>query len=637
MKTLKNYINGIVNFVTTIIIILLSISVISSFQTTFFGKKYNSFFGYSLFEIKTASMSGQMEIGDWILVKITDDVKLNDVITFEQDGSFVTHRIIEQYKDTYITKGDSNNSKDTPITKDQIIGKMIKVMPKFGIIKKTFFNPKVLIILIITIVAGTSLFDKKTNDTTKVVAKKKSVNPKPVKVEPETDTISFEEIDDKSVISEEVIEKIENELKGKKIEKISDNDEVEPINNTMVLSKIVVDMNSKALANLSKSLEDTVTIEPQVEENVVKKETRVEPQTFTGKKVLLGKNEKNIIKKGLELKENEIVEIIKVLLNKDELNGELNAIVNKFLDIYIETKYINQGDLEDSTTILMFKKSVNESILSFANFLVKGKTNDSYKNKVTDVANAFMMLNKLDNNKDDIDNIILTDKYFKNSDEKKVLKEIKKIRKQFNSNLSLFFQKLETKKFTLMINNIFKGKIYKTNISSNIQFNKLFSQYSIEETYHSEVIAEDLRELQLKMLSLKVLEDMFEFSYKKKYFINFSDSIFKKVKKIKGFLGNIDDSYSQGKINILIDAKTLLLNYNIISELNKEGYKFAVEISYNDLVESKDIRKYLYMASNLIIVNGDISREIPMEYIPSELENKIICVDKTIIEVPVIK
>ena len=33
-------------------------------------------------------------------------------------------------------------------------------MPKFGIVKKTFFNPKVLIILIITIVVGTSLFDK---------------------------------------------------------------------------------------------------------------------------------------------------------------------------------------------------------------------------------------------------------------------------------------------------------------------------------------------------------------------------------------------------------------------------------------------------------------------------------------------
>ena len=163
MKTIKNYINKILNFITTIMIILLSISVISSFQTTFFGKKYNSFFGYSLFEIQTASMAGEMEIGDWILVKITDEVKLNDIITFERDGSFITHRIIEQYKDTYITKGDSNNSKDTPITKEQIVGKMIKVMPKFGIVKKTFFNPKVLIILIVTIIVGSSLFDKSTN------------------------------------------------------------------------------------------------------------------------------------------------------------------------------------------------------------------------------------------------------------------------------------------------------------------------------------------------------------------------------------------------------------------------------------------------------------------------------------------
>ena len=163
MKTVSDYISKILNVVTTIIIVLLFISVVASFQTTFFGKKYNSFFGYALFEIKTASMSGTMEIGDWILVKVTDDVALNDIITFEQDGAFITHRIIEQYKDTYITKGDSNNAKDTPINKNQIVGKLIKVMPRFGIFKKTLFNHKVLIILIITIVVGTTLFDKNNN------------------------------------------------------------------------------------------------------------------------------------------------------------------------------------------------------------------------------------------------------------------------------------------------------------------------------------------------------------------------------------------------------------------------------------------------------------------------------------------
>lgn len=631
MKTLKNYANKILNFITTIMIILLSISVISSFQTTFFGKKYNSFFGYSLFEIKTASMAGEMEIGDWILVKITKDVKLNDIITFEQDGSFITHRVIEQYKDTYITKGDSNNSKDTPIAKNQIIGKMIKVMPKFGIVKKTFFNPKVLIILIVTIIVGSTIFDKNNQ-------KNKLLKTEETKKEPEKENIKLEELNDKNIISDEVIEKIEKKLKQKKSEVISEKTTEEKMNNTMVLSKIVVDMNSKTLSTLSKNLEDTVVIAPvNNEEIIVQKEAKEGQPTFTGKKILLGKNEKNIIKKGLELKEIEIIELIKILLNNDNPNAELKSIINKFLDIYIETKYINQGDLEDEITLASLKKIVDESIVTFANILIKGKTNESYKNKVNEVADAFILLNEIDYNKDDIDSIIQTKKYFSFEEEKNIIKEIKKVQRQFNSNLSLFFQKLETKKFTLMINNISKGKIFKTNISSNIQFNKLFSQYSIEETYHNEVIAEDLRELQLKMLSLKILEDMFEFSYKKKYLISFNNTLFKKTKKIKSFLGNIDDSYSQGKISILIDAKTLLLNYNAISELNKEGYKFTIEISYYDLIDFPSIRKYLCMASNLIVINKEVSKEDLLERIPSELENRIIWVDKSVIEGPVIK
>ena len=88
------------------------------------------------FEIKTASMSGTMEINDWILVKITDDIKVDDIITFEQDGSFTTHRVIQIYKDAYITKGDSNTTTDVPVDKSQIVGKLVKVLPKLGIIKK---------------------------------------------------------------------------------------------------------------------------------------------------------------------------------------------------------------------------------------------------------------------------------------------------------------------------------------------------------------------------------------------------------------------------------------------------------------------------------------------------------------------
>ena len=42
---------------------------------------------------------------------------------------------------TYVTKGDANNSKDEPISKEQIVGKVVKIIPGFGIIRKTILNP----------------------------------------------------------------------------------------------------------------------------------------------------------------------------------------------------------------------------------------------------------------------------------------------------------------------------------------------------------------------------------------------------------------------------------------------------------------------------------------------------------------
>jgi signal peptidase len=636
MKTMNSYVNKILNFVTTIIIILLFISVVASFQTTFFGKKYNSFFGYALFEIKTASMSGSMEIGDWILIKVTNDVALNDIITFEQDGSFITHRIIEQYKDTYITKGDSNNAKDTPITKEQIVGRLVKVMPKFGIVKKTFFNPKVLIVLIITIVVGTSLFDKNNNKqktniiTSKILNKPKKE--KKIQEEEFIDLKEFEKIEEIGEIKNNLVEKIETHIQ----EQTETKNTPSELSNTMVLSRIVVDMNSKTLASISKHLEDTTTIEPIKEE---KKEVIKPPKkiTTTNKKILLGKNEKNLIKKVIELKENEIIELTRILLNKDSLDGELKSIVNKFSNFYIEQKYINQGDLDKETSLTTFKKNNSNNIVLFANTLIDNTSTQSYKNKVNQIANAFLIINKIDATNIKVEEVIESSKSLTFEEPKKTIKELKTTIKHFDTNLIQFCKKLETGKFDLLVKSIAKENLYKTNISSNIQFSKLFSDYSIDKTYNNEVIIEDLRELQLKMLSLRILTDMFEFSYKKKYLIYLNDTIYSKEKKLKSLLGNIDDIYSQGKINILLDIKTLMLNYDIISELSKDGYRFSIELDIEDLDEIKNIRKYLCIGDYLFIKNNNQTIEELMDKIPSELENKIINIDKSLLEGPVIK
>lgn len=631
---MKEVFNKILNFVTTLIIILLFISVVASFQTTFLGKKYNNFLGYSLFEIKTASMSGEMEIGDWILVKVTKDVKLNDIITFESDGAFVTHRIIETYKDTYITKGDTNTAKDTPVNKSQIVGKLVTVLPKFGIIKKTLFNTKVLIVLILTIILGCFLFKNEEEEVTtkkeKKSLKNKIIRNKDKEFEQQLDEIfSPEELKEAEKIEMQVFPELDKEIQENQ----------NTIANTVSLSRITVDMNSKTLASLHKRIEDTNSMDVvNAEENLPsKKETVKKEIKLTNKKILLGKNEKNLIRKGIELKENEVLELIKIIVDKDFLEGEIKSITNKFLKVYTEVKYINQGDTAENVSITTFKKTVDESILKFSKVIQKDVKSNTLKKKIENIANAYLLVNKIDNDKTNIEKIITNDKNFEFKNKKVVIKEIKKVIKEYDARIENYFKKMTTNKFELLIKQVPKTNMYNTNISSNIQFNKLFSSYSINKTYEDDIVTEDLRELQLKILSLKVLEDMLELSYKKKYLINFNDSILKKDKKLKSTLGNIDDIYSQGKIYIILNTESLILNYKVIAKLIKEGYKFVVELDYNDISEIPNIRKFLCAVEYIFIKNGELSKKEILNNIPSELENKIIYINKTLIEGPVIK
>lgn len=105
-----------------------------------------SVFGYSCLTIATGSMNGtsvmvdggepvEVNIGDMIIIKDTDDYKIGDVITFLQDGDTVptTHRIIGYTDDGFITKGDANNVKDTvPVARENILGEVVGHYPKLG-------------------------------------------------------------------------------------------------------------------------------------------------------------------------------------------------------------------------------------------------------------------------------------------------------------------------------------------------------------------------------------------------------------------------------------------------------------------------------------------------------------------------
>ena len=95
-----------------------------------------SMFGYATLTIETGSMSGTLEIGDMILIKDTGDYKIGDIVTFIEEGDKIptTHRIVNYNEDgSFVTKGDANNALDTgDVSRDMILGEVVKVMPRVG-------------------------------------------------------------------------------------------------------------------------------------------------------------------------------------------------------------------------------------------------------------------------------------------------------------------------------------------------------------------------------------------------------------------------------------------------------------------------------------------------------------------------
>ena len=90
-------------------------------------------FGYSIFQVKTGSMSGTLEVNDIIIVKIDDNPKKHDIITYiNDDGDIITHRLVRIAGDKLIAQGDVNNAEDDPITKESLIGIVkLAISPSF--------------------------------------------------------------------------------------------------------------------------------------------------------------------------------------------------------------------------------------------------------------------------------------------------------------------------------------------------------------------------------------------------------------------------------------------------------------------------------------------------------------------------
>jgi len=149
-----------IDFVMIILVIVLLILLFFLAELKLFGKRYINFFGYTVFQVVTGSMDPVIKIDDIVIVKLTSDVKEDDIITYKSDDNFITHRIIKKNDDEIITKGDANNTEDSPILQDDVVGKVVYIISNVAIWIKVFKEPKVVVSLIISIIIIRLLFFK---------------------------------------------------------------------------------------------------------------------------------------------------------------------------------------------------------------------------------------------------------------------------------------------------------------------------------------------------------------------------------------------------------------------------------------------------------------------------------------------
>ena len=679
----ESVIEKIINYVLDILIfvfgIVLLISLYISIQTKVFKNDYANFFGYSIFEVQTGSMSGTIEAGDWIIVDLSKKPKLNDIVTYESNGNFITHRVIEIYGSTYVTMGDANSAKDDPIDGEEIVGTVSKILPRLGIIRKTLFNPVVLIAVIIVLFVLNWTFKNKNNDKAKesvnkvvlnmkdvlmklidkikeIINSKKSTKPV-IKELPKIDTkkdndISFSReemlnsaVDNKSenIITDKVDDiKSTDSINNNSKEEVTNNEvsREEDLSKTAMYRFVFVDKDEFNKDNIK----NVVIEKPEVEEVKVepKKEIVVEEKKEDSdvKLELINdtKKAKNIIDKVMSIKVEEFKDILVILEGEDrDLVNEI-TIKNEFFKAYINVRYYNIYEANEFSNP-RFVSRVENTIKKLGSKMIseyKGSDN-KYSDKIEKYIRLFMTVanfeqiynSRADNKrKQELYSKTLNNYYrdddLDNSNIKYLVNSIVKIKKKYDDAIFYILDSLSSDEFGLKFSRINDLKnTFGVKLLQNIDFDKMYSSYIINKTYKEGIIAEDKMSVTIALLLKQLVLDMLNADYDNKYVIYLPSSLYDKEKKCERFIKSLNDDYAKSHVSVLVSIKDFLDNRDYIKEFTKDGYNFSIVYDSEVKILYEDYGN-LYIANNIFIDKDSINVKKVFAFIPEEIYSRFI-------------
>lgn len=632
----KKIVNIILDILIVILAIILLITIYNNIQIKILGNDYASFFGNSVFEVQTGSMEPEISAGDWIIVKYEKNIQLNDIVTFEHKGQYITHRVIEAYNGTYVTKGDANSAKDTPISKDKIIGKVTKVLPHFGLLRKTIFNPIVLMFLIITCYLVSVTFKKPTEKEQafekELIEKVKKIAPKKKKIEKK------EEV-------EEVLEEIKEEEKEETTEYVEEPEIIAsaPVeeNEENMDKTVFYRMVSVSEDEISSAYNTPVMVEEDIEvSKVVEPEPEISENEVKSTLELIQKKKKrctNFVEKTIFIKEQEIEEVINLLNLKAKEKTNEPTIRQAFTKFYIDAKYYNNcGEVNLEYNAKNMNSVIEKALKEYAEELIKKyKGSDKqYKEKVDKYLKYFLVLHQFEQafekevTIDERRTLYLDklNKYVKleisDKDMKTLLTDIIKIEKKYSSMIKFLLDKLSTGMFELEYNKTSEKDYYAVELKHNIAFSKVYSEYIVDKTYSEGIVAEDKVEVLASLLIAQLVKNMMNKDFKSKYIIYISGSLYEKDVKLTKVFKTLDDDFIKNNINILVKYEDLAKYKKIIKDLKKKGYNFSVDMTGVEKIKKTD-EAMLHIVDFIFIKKEDATKTNIIEIIPEEVKSKI--------------
>ena len=639
-KVFKKICNIFLDILIGIFGVILLITIYNDVQVKVLNKSYADFFGYSTFEVQTGSMRPAINVNDLVIVKKDDSPKIKDIITYKKGKEFITHRVVEAYKETYVTRGDANNTKDEAIKKNQIVGKVVKIIPNFGAFRKTLLSPVVLITLIVSIYIISRLFSTKESMFTRLLKKNKKVKEaKPVAVNISDFAINEKDEDGlvRATADEEQPEILDEEQIEELKQVIEETEEEPDEEKTIFFRTISVD---------SSDLNPVVPAPRLIEEGetepiVIDEEIKEEDEEVRLKK-LKKKHKKfnSIIEKAISIKEEELNEIINVF-DEPKLKPNEATIKENFLKIYMDGKYFNYcGNITTDSNSKNTCSKLEEVLIEESAKMIKDyKGNDvRFDTKVLKYKALFIVLANIEYanaSYEDIDTKVSVykkkiSKYLEYEDKElnNKIKDIISIQRIYKNIFNDTVESVDTNTFILNYNQLTtKKNIYGLVLDHNITFSKVYSNYIISKTYDEGVVAEDKVLVILNILLSKIAKDMIDGNFKNKYLLYLPASIYDKGNKLGNILKLLDNEFIKESVLILVKSSVIVNKKKVFKDIKKEGYQIAIVYDNNPI---KIADSSIYSIATYIFIDKKVAKEVSFDSVESKaivLENILDKVD----------